>query len=101
VIPGVRRLANFVAAVDDRRADMASPPYALSYCSFARRRDDARQLLRPAARFADGLDRLRTAVHNAPIGQTFFSMGVQFAGASSVMTRFNFLVTIITMRRRA
>ena len=28
----------------------------------------------------------------------FFSVGVQFAGASSIMTALNFLVTIITMR---
>src|SRR5207244_8275571 len=35
---------------------------------------------------------------NAPIGQTFFSVGVQFAGASSVMIALNFPVTIITMR---
>src|SRR6202023_1733569 len=35
---------------------------------------------------------------NAPIGQTFFTLAVQFAGASSIMTALNFLVTIITMR---
>src|SRR5213594_1856793 len=34
----------------------------------------------------------------APLGQTFFTLGVQFAGASSVATALNFLVTIITMR---
>ena len=33
-----------------------------------------------------------------PLGQTFFNMGVQWAGASSIMTALNFLVTIITMR---
>jgi cytochrome c oxidase subunit 1 len=32
------------------------------------------------------------------IGQTFFIMGVQFAGASSIATAVNFLVTIVTMR---
>jgi len=30
--------------------------------------------------------------------QDFLSVGVQFAGASSIMTALNFLVTIITMR---
>src|SRR6202012_6168561 len=35
---------------------------------------------------------------DAPIGQMFFSIGVQFAGASSIATALNFLVTIITMR---
>src|SRR3970282_1804976 len=33
-----------------------------------------------------------------PLGQTFFNMGVQWAGASSILTALNFLVTIITMR---
>ena len=31
-------------------------------------------------------------------GQNFFTLGVQFAGASSIATALNFLVTIITMR---
>src|SRR4029077_16117400 len=34
----------------------------------------------------------------APLGPSFFNLGVQFAGASSVDTALNFLVTIITMR---
>ena len=33
-----------------------------------------------------------------PLGQIFFNMGVQWAGASSIVTALNFLVTIITMR---
>ncbi|MEI8104547.1 MAG: cbb3-type cytochrome c oxidase subunit I [Actinomycetes bacterium] len=33
-----------------------------------------------------------------PMGQIFFNMGVQWAGASSILTALNFLVTIITMR---
>src|SRR6201999_452759 len=33
-----------------------------------------------------------------PLGQVFFNMGVQWAGASSIMTALSFLVTIITMR---
>src|SRR5215211_3331215 len=33
-----------------------------------------------------------------PDGQIFFHMAVQWAGASSIMTALNFLVTIITMR---
>ena len=37
------------------------------------------------------------SVHG-PIGQNFFIMGVQFAGASSIATAVNFLVTIVTMR---
>ena len=33
-----------------------------------------------------------------PLGQTFFTIGVQFAGASSIAPALGFLVTIITMR---
>ena len=33
-----------------------------------------------------------------PLGQVFFNMAVQWAGASSILTALNFLVTIITMR---
>jgi cytochrome c oxidase subunit 1 len=33
-----------------------------------------------------------------PMGQLFFNMGVQWLGASSILTALNFLVTIITMR---
>src|SRR5689334_16079880 len=33
-----------------------------------------------------------------PLGAVFFNQGVQWAGASSIMTALNFLVTIITMR---
>jgi cytochrome c oxidase subunit 1 len=33
-----------------------------------------------------------------PLGAVFFQMAVQWAGASSIMTALNFLVTIITMR---
>jgi cytochrome c oxidase subunit I len=33
-----------------------------------------------------------------PLGQVFFNTAVQWAGASSIMTALNFLVTIITMR---
>ena len=34
----------------------------------------------------------------APLGQSFFNLGVQFAGFSSIFAALNFLVTIITMR---
>ncbi|MBN9624074.1 MAG: cbb3-type cytochrome c oxidase subunit I [Actinobacteria bacterium] len=34
----------------------------------------------------------------APLGQSFFNIGVQFAGFSSILAAVNFLVTIITMR---
>jgi cytochrome c oxidase subunit 1 len=53
---------------------------------------------RSGRRFRDRLDELRTARVEQPLGQVFFNMGVQWAGASSIMTALNFLVTIITMR---
>ncbi|HET9163303.1 MAG TPA: cbb3-type cytochrome c oxidase subunit I [Solirubrobacterales bacterium] len=34
----------------------------------------------------------------APLGQSFFNVGVQFAGFSSILAALNFLVTIVTMR---
>jgi len=34
----------------------------------------------------------------APLGQSFFNVGIQFAGFSSILAALNFLVTIITMR---
>jgi len=34
----------------------------------------------------------------APLGQSFFNIGIQFAGFSSILAALNFLVTIITMR---
>src|SRR5271166_531115 len=52
----------------------------------------------PGGAFADGWTAYTPLSIDAPIGQTFFSVAVQFAGASSIMTALNFLVTIITMR---
>ena len=53
----------------------------------------------PGGAFNTGLDGLRAAViHQRRSGSMFFTIGVQFAGASSIMTALNFLVTIITMR---
>ena len=54
--------------------------------------------LAPGGAFADGWTAYTPLSIDAPVGQTFFSIGVQFAGASSIMTALNFLVTIITMR---
>src|SRR4029078_2853452 len=34
----------------------------------------------------------------SPIGQVFFTIGVQFAGASAIATALNFLVTLTPMR---
>src|SRR5688572_6678530 len=48
--------------------------------------------------FATGWTAYAPLSTNAPLGQQFFTIGVQFAGTSSIMTALNFIVTIITMR---
>ena len=48
--------------------------------------------------FATGWTAYAPLSTETPMGQQFFTIGVQFAGASSIATALNFLVTIITMR---
>src|SRR4051794_9413487 len=48
--------------------------------------------------FATGWTAYAPLSTDTPMGQQFFTLGVQFAGASSIATALNFLVTIITMR---
>jgi cytochrome c oxidase subunit 1 len=100
VIPVFAGLANFVLPLMIGAPDMAFPRLnALSFwmlplggiimlLSF----------LAPGGAFADGWTAYAPLSTVSPIGQSFFSIGVQFAGASSVATALNFLVTIITMR---
>jgi len=100
VIPVFAGLGNFVIPLMIGAPDMAFPRLnALSFWllpvagimmlgSF----------LAPGGAFADGWTAYAPLSDTAPIGQTFFSIAVQFAGASSIMTALNFLVTIITMR---
>ena len=54
--------------------------------------------LAPGGAFATGWTGYAPLAEGQPMGQIFFNMGVQWAGASSIMTALNFLVTIITMR---
>ena len=54
--------------------------------------------LAPGGSFATGWTAYAPLSTDVPIGQLFFTIGVQFAGASSIATALNFLVTIITMR---
>src|SRR4029450_5166933 len=100
VIPAFAGLANFVLPLMIGAPDMAFPRLnALSYW------------LLPIAGimmlssffveggpFAGGWTGSPTLRPELPLGQTFFNMAVQWAGASSIMTALNFLVTIITMR---
>jgi cytochrome c oxidase subunit I len=100
VIPVFAGLANYVLPLMIGAPDMAFPRLnALSFwllplggvimlSSF----------LAPGGAFADGWTAYAPLSGSAPIGQDFFSLGVQFAGASSIATALNFLVTIITMR---
>ncbi len=100
VIPVFAGLANFVLPLMIGAPDMAFPRLnALSYwllpigglmmlASF----------LAPGGSFATGWTAYAPLSTTMPVGQLFFSIGVQFAGFSSIFTALNFLVTIITMR---
>ena len=101
IIPVFAGIANFVVPLMIGAPDMAFPRLnALSYWMLPMAgHDDAGQLLRRrAAPFATGWTAYAPLSTDTPLGQTFFTMAVQFAGASSVATGLNFLVTIITMR---
>src|SRR5437867_11666623 len=100
VIPSSAVIANFVVPLMLGAPDMAFPRLnALSYwllpiagimmlSSF----------LVPGGAFASGWTGYAPLSVHQPLGTIFFNMGVQWAGASSIMTALNFLVTIITMR---
>jgi cytochrome c oxidase subunit I len=98
VIPAFAGLANYVLPIMIGAPDMAFPRLnALSYW------------LLPIAGtmmltsffvpgFGAGWTNYPPLSVDQPFGNVFFSMAVQWAGASSIMTALNFLVTIITMR---
>ena len=100
VIPAFAGLANFAVPLMLGAPDMAFPRLnALSFwllpiagimmlASF----------LVPGGPFANGWTNYAPLSTHQPLGTVFFSMAVQWAGASSIMTALNFLVTIITMR---
>jgi cytochrome c oxidase subunit 1 len=100
VIPVFAGLGNFVIPLMIGAPDMAFP--RLNALSFWLLPVAGALMLgsffAPGGAFADGWTAYAPLSTNAPVGQTFFSLGVQFAGASSIMTALNFLVTIITMR---
>ena len=100
IIPVFAGLANYVLPLMIGAPDMAFPRLnALSFwllpiagiiflASF----------LAPGGAFDAGWTGYAPLSTGAPLGQSFFNIGVQFAGASSIATALNFLVTIITMR---
>jgi cytochrome c oxidase subunit I len=100
VIPVFAGLANYVIPLMIGAPDMAFP--RLNALSFWLLPIAGIMMLgsffAPGGAFADGWTAYAPLSIDAPIGQDFFSVGVQFAGASSIMTALNFLVTIITMR---
>ena len=100
IIPMFAGIANYVLPIMIGAPDMAFPRLnALSFWllpiagiiflgSF----------LAPGGSFDAGWTGYAPLSTGAPLGQSFFNIGVQFAGASSIATSINFLVTIITMR---
>jgi cytochrome c oxidase subunit 1 len=101
VIPAFAGLGNYVIPLMIGAPDMAFPRLnALSFwllpiagfimlSSF---------LVPHGGAFAAGWTNYTPLSVQQPVGNVFFQMAVQWAGASSIMTALNFLVTIITMR---
>ncbi len=100
VIPVFAGLANFVLPLMIGAPDMAFPRLnALSYWLLpVAGTMMLLSFLAPGGSFASGWTAYAPLSTSAPIGQEFFIIAVQFAGASSIATALNFLVTIITMR---
>src|SRR5215211_4534553 len=100
IIPVFAGIANYVIPLMIGAPDMAFPRLnALSYWMLP-----VAGILMLASFFAEGGAFATGWIAYAPLstetplGQTFFNVAVQFAGASSIATALNFLVTIITMR---
>jgi cytochrome c oxidase subunit I len=98
IIPAFAGLGNFVIPIMLGAQDMAFP--RLNALSF---------WMLPVAgmcmvtsflvgAFDAGWTNYATLSEHGPPGQVYWVMGVQFAGASSIATAVNFLVTIVTMR---
>jgi cytochrome c oxidase subunit I len=100
IIPVFAGLANFVLPLMIGAPDMAFP--RLNALSFWLLPIAGIMMLSsffcPGGSFASGWTAYAPLSTTAPVGQMFFTIGVQFAGASSIATALNFLVTIITMR---
>jgi cytochrome c oxidase subunit I len=101
VIPAFAGLANFAVPLMLGAADMAFP--RLNALSFWLLPIAGIMMLSsfvvPGGAFACGWTGYAPLCStHQPLGAVFFNQGVQWAGASSIMTALNFLVTIITMR---
>ncbi len=100
VIPIFAGIANFVLPLMIGAPDMAFPRLnALSFWMLPMAGLlMVASFLAPGGSFATGWTAYAPLSTTMPLGQLFFTIGVQFAGASSIATALNFLVTIITMR---
>src|SRR5256714_3349787 len=100
VIPVFAGLANFVLPLMIGAPDMAFPRLnALSYWMLPMAGlMMLMSFLAPGGSFASGWTAYAPLSTTMPLGQLFFTIAVQLAGASSIATALNFLVTIITMR---
>src|SRR5437764_523389 len=100
IIPVFAGIANYVLPLMIGAPDMAFPRLnALSYWMLPLAGlMMLGSFFAPGGAFATGWTAYAPLSTQTPLGQTFFNVGVQFAGASSVATALNFLVTIITMR---
>ena len=100
VIPVFAGIANYVLPLMIGAPDMAFPRLnALSFWMLPiAGLLFVGSFLAPGGAFDAGWTGYAPLSTGAPLGQSFFNLGVQFAGASSVATALNFLVTIITMR---
>jgi cytochrome c oxidase subunit 1 len=101
VIPAFAGLGNYVIPLMIGAPDMAFPRLnALSFwlLPIAGFIMLASCLVPEGGAFAAGWTNYVPLSVEQPPGNLFFQMAVQWAGASSIMTALNFLVTIITMR---
>ena len=100
VIPVFAGIANYVLPLMIGAPDMAFPRLnALSFWMLPMAGIlFIGSFLAPGGAFDAGWTGYAPLSTGAPLGQSFFNLGVQFAGASSIATALNFLVTIITMR---
>jgi len=100
VIPVFAGIANYVLPLMIGAPDMAFPRLnALSFWMLPiAGLMFVGSFLCPGGAFDAGWTGYAPLSTGAPLGQSFFNLGVQFAGASSIATALNFLVTIITMR---
>ncbi|HXV56370.1 MAG TPA: cytochrome c oxidase subunit I [Gaiellaceae bacterium] len=101
IIPAFAGLGNYVIPLMIGAPDMAFPRLnALSFwlLPIAGLIMLSSYLVPNGGAFAAGWTNYVPLAVEQPDGNLMFQMGVQWAGASSIMTALNFLVTIITMR---